>query len=65
MDAAPEARRFFEALSYSKKLALVTKMNVKNADMRKERIEATVAQLQAGKASARLPIASNTPPSLG
>jgi hypothetical protein len=49
IDAAPEARRYFDTLSYSKKLQLVNKMNVKNPDVRKERIEATVAQLLTGK----------------
>ena len=49
IDAAPEARRYFDTLSYSKKLQLVNKMNVKNADVRKERIESTVAQLLTGK----------------
>ena len=49
IDAAPEARRYFDTLSYSKKLALVNKMNVKNPDVRKERIESTVAQLLSGK----------------
>ena len=49
IDAAPEARRYFDTLSYSKKLLLVNKMNVKNPDVRKERIESTVAQLLTGK----------------
>jgi len=49
IDAAPDARKLFDTLSYSKKLALVNKMNVKNPDVRKERIESTVAQLLTGK----------------
>jgi hypothetical protein len=49
IDAAPEARRYFDTLSYSKKLLLVNKMNVKNPDVRQQRIEATVAQLLTGK----------------
>jgi hypothetical protein len=49
IDAAPEARRYFDTLSYSKKLLLVNKMNVKNPGVRKERIESTVAQLLTGK----------------
>ena len=49
IDAAPEARRYFDTLSYSKKLALVNKMNVKNPDVRQERIDSTVAQLLTGK----------------
>jgi hypothetical protein len=49
IDAAPDARRYFDTLSYSKRLLLVNKMNVKNPDVRKERIESTVAQLLTGK----------------
>jgi hypothetical protein len=49
IDAAPDARRYFDTLSYSKKLLLVNKMNVKNPDVRKQRIESTVAQLLGGK----------------
>jgi hypothetical protein len=49
IDAVSEARRYFDTLSYSKKLMLVNKMNVKNPDVRKERIESTVAQLLTGK----------------
>ena len=44
-----QVRKLFDTLSYSKKLALVNKMNVKNPDVRKERIESTVAQLLTGK----------------
>jgi uncharacterized protein YdeI (YjbR/CyaY-like superfamily) len=50
IDAEPEARRYFDTLSYSKKLMLVNKMNVKNPDVRRERIESTVMRLLAGKA---------------
>jgi hypothetical protein len=49
IDADPDAGKLFDTLSYSKKLALVNKMNVKNPDVRKERIESTVAQLLTGK----------------
>src|SRR4051794_38732774 len=49
IDAAPAAKTCFDKLSYSKKLQLVNKMNVKNVDVRKERIESTVAQLLTGK----------------
>lgn len=46
----PRAKKFFEGLSYSKKKVLVTPIDVKNADVRKERIAKTVAQLREGKA---------------
>jgi hypothetical protein len=49
IDAAPEARRYFDTLSYSKKRMLVNKMNVKNPEVRKNRIDSTVAQLLTGK----------------
>jgi hypothetical protein len=49
IDATPEARRYFDTLSYSKKLLLVNKMKVKNPDVRRERIASTVAQLLIGK----------------
>ena len=49
IDAAPEARGYFDTLSYSKKLLLVNKMNVKNPDLRQQRIESTVARLLTGK----------------
>jgi hypothetical protein len=45
-----KAKKFFEGLSYSAKLRLVTPINVKNADVRKERIAKTVAGLRAGQA---------------
>jgi hypothetical protein len=45
-----KARKFFEGLSYSKKRVLVTPIDVKNPDVRKERIAKTVAQLREGKA---------------
>jgi hypothetical protein len=45
-----KAKKFFEGLSYSAKLRLVTPVNVKAPDVRKQRIAKTVAQLRAGKA---------------
>ncbi len=45
-----KAKKFFEGLSYSKKRVLVTPIDVKNPDVRKERIAKTVAQLREGKA---------------
>ena len=44
------AKRFFEGLSYSKKLRLVIPIDIKNVDTRKERIAKTVEQLGEGKA---------------
>jgi hypothetical protein len=44
-----KAKKSFEGLSYSAKLRLVTPINVKNADVRKERIATTVKQLSEGK----------------
>ena len=49
IDAAPDAKRTFDGLSYSEKLMLVNKMNVKNPDVRQGRIQGTVAQLLTGK----------------
>ena len=45
-----KAKKFFEGLSYSAKLRLVTPINVKNPDVRKERIAKTVAGLREGRA---------------
>ena len=45
-----KAKKFFEGLSFSKKTILVTPIDVKNAEVRKERIAKTVAQLKEGKA---------------
>jgi len=44
-----KAKSFFEGLSYSKKKVLVTPIDVKNPEVRKERIAKTVAQLREGK----------------
>jgi len=44
------AKKFFAGLSYSKKFALVRALDVKNADVRKDRIAKTVEQLNEGKA---------------
>ena len=45
-----KAKKFFEGLSYSKKYALVRALDVKAADVRKERISKTVEQLKKGTA---------------
>jgi uncharacterized protein YdeI (YjbR/CyaY-like superfamily) len=45
-----KAKKFFEGLSYSKKKILVTPIDVKNPDVRKERIAKTIAQLKEGRA---------------
>ena len=50
LDKDIKAKKFFEGLSYSAKLRLVTPVNVKAPDIRKERIAKTVAQLRDGKA---------------
>jgi hypothetical protein len=44
------AKKFFEGLSYSKKLRLVIPIDVKNPQLRRERIEKTVAGLSEGRA---------------
>ncbi len=44
----PKATKFFEGLSYSKKLRLVTPIDVKDAETRKRRISDTVARLSSG-----------------
>jgi predicted thioesterase len=43
-----KATKFFETLSYSTKLRLVTPIDVKNAETRKRRISETVARLSSG-----------------
>jgi len=45
-----KAKKFFESLSYSKKLRLVIPIDVKNLETRKERIAKTVEGLREGKA---------------
>jgi hypothetical protein len=45
-----KAKKFFAGLSYSAKLRLVTPINVKNPEVRKERIAKTVAGLREGRA---------------
>jgi hypothetical protein len=45
-----KAKKLFDGLSYSAKLRLVTPIDVKNPDVRKERIAKTVKQLSEGKA---------------
>jgi len=45
-----KAKKFFEGLSYSKKNVLVRALDVKNAEVRKERIAKTVDQLKAERA---------------
>lgn len=49
LDAAPEARRFFDGLSYSNKRALVTAIEAAKApETRQRRIAKTVASLSEG-----------------
>ena len=43
------AQKFFDGLSYSKKLRLVIPIDVKDAEMRKRRISETVARLTEGR----------------
>ena len=45
-----KAKQFFDSLSYSKKLRLVIPIDIKNPDVRKERIAKTVAGLREGRA---------------
>jgi hypothetical protein len=45
-----KAKKFFEGLSYSKKLRLVIPIDIKNVDTRKQRIAKTVEQLREGRA---------------
>ena len=45
-----KAKKFFEGLSYSKKLRLVIPIDIKNVETRKERIAKTVEQLREGRA---------------
>ena len=44
------AKKFFDSLSYSKKLRLVIPIDIKNVETRKERIAKTVAELREGRA---------------
>ncbi|MEO8744074.1 MAG: YdeI/OmpD-associated family protein [Candidatus Dormiibacterota bacterium] len=46
----PRARKFFEGLSYSKKLRLVTPIGVKDPEKRRERIEEALGALREGRA---------------
>jgi hypothetical protein len=45
-----KAKKFFEGLSYSKKLRLVIPIDIKNVETRKQRIAKTVEQLKKGLA---------------
>ena len=45
-----KAKKFFDGLSYSKKLRLVIPIDIKNVETRKERIKKTVEGLREGKA---------------
>jgi uncharacterized protein YdeI (YjbR/CyaY-like superfamily) len=45
-----KAKKFFDGLSYSKKLRLVIPIDIKNPDVRKERIAKTVKELREGRA---------------
>jgi hypothetical protein len=44
-----KAKKFFDGLSYSKKKLLVTPIDVKSPDVRKERIARTIEKLREGK----------------
>jgi hypothetical protein len=44
-----KAKKFFEGLSYSKKRSLITPIDVKAPDVRKERIAKTVERLREGR----------------
>ncbi|HEY1455358.1 MAG TPA: YdeI/OmpD-associated family protein [Candidatus Dormibacteraeota bacterium] len=50
LERHPKAKRCFEGLSYSRKLRLVTPIDVKNPDTRRERIQTTIAALEDGRA---------------
>jgi hypothetical protein len=45
-----KAKKFFDGLSYSKKLRLVIPIDIKNVETRKQRIAETVKQLREGRA---------------
>jgi hypothetical protein len=45
-----KAKKFFDGLSYSKKLRLVIPIDIKNVETRKQRIAKTVEQLKKGQA---------------
>ena len=45
-----KAKKFFDGLSYSKKLRLVIPIDIKNVETRKQRIAKTVEQLREGRA---------------
>lgn len=49
LDGDAEARRFFDGLSYSKKLVLVRTIDVKNPEVRQRRIDSTVGKLREGR----------------
>jgi hypothetical protein len=51
LDAAPDAKRFFESLSYSNRRRLVLGIeDAKTAETRQRRVDKTVAQLAEGRA---------------
>jgi hypothetical protein len=50
LDRDAKAKKFFEGLSYSKKLRLVIPIDIKNVETRKQRIAETVKGLREGKA---------------
>lgn len=51
LDAAPDAKRFFESLSYSNRRRLVLGIEgAKTAETRQRRVDKTVAQLAEGRA---------------
>ena len=45
-----KAKKFFDGLSYSKKLRLVIPIDIKNVETRKQRIASTMEQLKKGQA---------------
>ena len=50
LDKDAKAKRFFEGLSYSAKLRLVTPIDVKNPEVRQQRIGETIGMLREGRA---------------
>jgi hypothetical protein len=51
LDADPQARQFFDGLSYSNRFRLARAVDVKSPDVRQQRIAATVSMLRAGRTS--------------
>jgi hypothetical protein len=51
LDADPQARQFFDGLSYSNKFRLARAVDVKSVDVRQQRIASTVSMLREGRSS--------------